>query len=57
MCIVCWGLIPWKQGFTSVSLLPFTKKIGRSSYDVIMTYYDTILILPLFRFVANVQYL
>ena len=56
MCIVCWGLIPWKQDFTSLSLLLFTKKkISRSSYDVIMAYYDVILILLLFRFVANVQ--
>ena len=45
-----------KKGFTSVSLLPFTKKkIGKSSYDVTMTHYDVILILFLFRFVANVQ--
>ena len=34
-----------KKGFTSVSLLPFTKKLGRSRYDVTMTYYDVILIL------------
>ena len=25
MYIVCWGLMPWTKGFTSVSLLPFTK--------------------------------
>ena len=23
MYIVCWGIIPWKNGFTFVSLLPF----------------------------------
>ena len=44
-----------KKGFTSVSLLPFTKKLGRSSYDVTMTHYDVIYISFLFRFVANVQ--
>ena len=44
-----------KKGFTSVSFLPFTKKLGRSSYDVTMTLYDVILILFLFRFLANVQ--
>ena len=41
-----------KKGFNSVSLLPSTKNVGRSSYDVTMTYYDVILIL---FFVANVQ--
>ena len=40
-----------KKGFNSVSLLPSTKNVGRSSYDVTMTYYDVILIL---LFVANV---
>ena len=40
-----------KKGFTSVSLLP----LSRSSYVVTMTHYDVILILFLFRFVANVQ--
>ena len=40
--IVFWGLIPWKKGFTSVILLPFTKKLGRSSYDITMTHYDVI---------------
>ena len=44
-----------KKGFTSVSLLPFTKKLGRSSYDVTMAPYDVIYISFLFRFVANVQ--
>ena len=44
-----------KKGFISVSLLPFTKKIGRSSYEVTMTHYDVIPILFLFRFVANAQ--
>ena len=34
-----------KKGFTSFSLLPFTKKLGRSSYDATMTHYDVILIL------------
>ena len=48
-------LIPRKKGFTSVSLLTFTKKLGRSSYDFTMTYYDVLSILFLFRFVANVQ--
>ena len=43
-----------KKGFTSVSLLSFTKKLGRSSYDVTMTYCDIILILFFFTFVANV---
>ena len=55
MYIVCWGLIPGKVGFTSVGLLPFTKDLGRSSYDVTMIYYDVILILFLFGLVANVQ--
>ena len=31
------------------------KKLGRPSYDVIVTDHDVILILFLFRFVANVQ--
>ena len=44
-----------KKGFTSISLLPFAKKLGRSSYDVTMTYYDVILILLLLRFVANAE--
>ena len=43
-----------KKSFTSVSLLPFTKKLGRSSYDVTMTHYEVILILFFFTFVANV---
>ena len=38
-----------------VSLLPFTKNLGRSSYDVTMNHYDVILILFFFRFVANVR--
>ena len=46
-----------KKGFTFVSLLTFTKRLGRSSYDVTMAHYDIILILFLFRFVANVRYL
>ena len=54
MHIVWWGLNPWKEGFTSVSLLP-TKKLGRSSHDVTMTHYNVILILFLFRFAANAQ--
>ena len=45
-----------KRGFISVSLLPFTKKkIGRSSYDILMTNYDAMLIFSLFRFVADAQ--
>ena len=44
-----------KKGFTFVSLLPFTKKLGISSYDVTMTHYDVILILFFFTFVANVR--
>ena len=44
-----------KKGFTSVSLILFTKKLGRSSYDVTMTHYDVILILFFFTFVANVR--
>ena len=44
-----------KKGFTFLSLLSFTKKLGRYSYDVTITYYDDILKLSLFRFVANVQ--
>ena len=44
-----------KKGFTSVSLLPFGKKLGRSSYDVTMTLYDVIFILLLLRFVANAE--
>ena len=44
-----------KKGFTFVSLLPFTKKLGSSSYDVTMIQYDVILILIFFKFVANVQ--
>ena len=43
-----------KKGFTSFSLLPFTKKLGRSSYDVTMTQYDVILISFFFTFVADV---
>ena len=50
MCIVCWGLIHWK---VFLPLLPFTKKLGRSTYDVTMTHYEVIVILFLFRFVAN----
>ena len=26
--------MPWTKGFTSVSLLPFYKKLSRSTYDV-----------------------
>ena len=55
MNIVCWGLILWKKGFTSVSLLSFTKKLRRSSYDVTRTHHNVILIMFLFRFVVNVQ--
>ena len=44
-----------KKGFTSVSLLPSSKKLGRSSYDVTMTHYNVILVLFLFRFLANDQ--
>ena len=59
MYMVCWGLIPWKKlfyhGFTSVSLLPFIKKLGRSSCDVTMTHYGVTLILFFFSFVANVR--
>ena len=44
-----------KKGFTSVSLLLFTKKLGRSSYDVTMTHYAVISILFLLKSVANVQ--
>ena len=44
-----------KKGFTSVSLILFTKKLGRSSYDVTMTHYDVILMLFFFTFVANVR--
>ena len=54
MYVICWGLSLWKKGFTSVSLLPFTKKLGKSSYEVTMTHYDVILILFFFTFVANV---
>ena len=43
-----------KKGFTSVSLLPSSKKLGRSSYDVTMTH-NVILVLFLFRFLANDQ--
>ena len=53
--IVCCGFIPREKCFTSVSLLPFTKKIGKSSYDVTMNHHDIILILSLFRFVTYVQ--
>ena len=45
-----------KKGFTSVSLLPFTKKLGRSSYDITMNHYDVIWILLLFRVVPNGTY-
>ena len=55
MYIVCCRLVPWKKDFTSVSLLPFTKRLCRSSYSITMTHCDVILILFLFRFVANVQ--
>ena len=41
--------------FASVSFLPFTKKFGKSSYDVIISHYDVTLILFLFRIVTNVQ--
>ena len=44
MYLVCWGLSPWKKGFTSVSLLLFTQKLGKSSYDVTITHYAVILI-------------
>ena len=54
MHIVYWGLSPWKKGFISVSLLPFTKKLGRPGYDVTMTHYDIILMLFFFTFAANV---
>ena len=33
MFIVCWELTPWKKGFTSVSLLLFTK----NQVDLVMT--------------------
>ena len=52
MYIVRWGLIHWK---VFLPLLLFTKKLGRSTYDVTMTHYDVIVILFLFRFVANAQ--
>ena len=55
MYLVCCGLSLWKKGFTAVSLLPLTKKLGRSSYDVTMTHYDIMLILFFFTFVANVR--
>ena len=51
--LVCCGLSPWKKGFASFSLLPFTKKLGRFGYDVTMTQYNVILILFFFTFVAN----
>ena len=54
--IVCRGLIQWKKGFASVSLLPFTKKWGRSSYAVTMTHYDVILVLFLLRFAVVGQF-
>ena len=44
-----------KKSFTSVSLLPFTKKLDQSSYDVTITYYDVILTLFFFTFIANVR--
>ena len=44
-----------KKSFPSVSLLPFTKKLGRSSYNVIVIHYDIISVLFLFRFIANVH--
>ena len=44
-----------KKDFTSFSLLPFTQRLGRSSYDVTMTNYDVILMSFLFKFVANVR--
>ena len=44
-----------KKRFYSVSLLPFTKKLGRSGYDFTMAHYDVTLILLLFRFVVTVQ--
>ena len=44
-----------KKGLTSVSGLLFTEKLGRSTYDVTITHYDVILILFLFRLVANIQ--
>ena len=43
------------KGFISVNLLPFTKTLGRSSYDVAMTHYDIIPRLFLFKFVTNAQ--
>ena len=44
-----------KKSFPSVSLLPSTKKLGRSSYNVIVIHYDIISVLFLFRFIANVH--
>ena len=44
-----------KKDFTSVSLLAFTKKLGRSNYDVTMTHYAIIMILFFFTFVANAR--
>ena len=55
MYIVCWEFSPWKKGFISVSLIPFIKKVSRSTDDITMTYYDVILILIFFTFVANVR--
>ena len=46
-----------KEGLVSVSLHPLLKKLGRSSYDATMAYYDIMLILFLLRLVANAQYL
>ena len=44
-----------KNDFISVSLLPFTKKSGRSSYGVTMTHCYDIPMSFLFKFVANAQ--
>ena len=53
--ILCWELISWKKVFLLFVCFPLQKKLDRSSYDVTMTHYDVLLILFLFRFVANVQ--
>ena len=46
-----------EKGFISVSLLPFTEKLDRYSYDVTMTRCDVIPKWFLFKFVPYVQYL
>ena len=53
--VVCWGLCPWKKDFTSDSLLLFTKKLGRSSYDITMTHYNVTLILFSIKFIVNIR--